>query len=268
MENSGTLTVPYRSSYLQYKHNTSILIRWIVTTASSCAPDHAIPKPKNGSSKNKKAAAKGRAADSKLSSPEVTLTGLVSLSGIIAEAHQAVPNAILSLFDKVIQARTTAWECFEQLWADNPDEDLKRSNESHRAFIDALQSARNILGSEEKCNDGPSHTKSHASKTTNSSSPGKDEAAGPLEFVNQFAKLDIEDLPSEDEVELEAMASGTKPPMGSDVPPENIAAGKGRSKGKKRKVVPESLASYKITSETEIYFAVCFFIKDLLELRR
>ncbi len=92
---------PISKLILQYKHNTSILIRWIFTTA---APVHALPKPKNGNSKNKKSATKGSGVDANLSSPEVTLSELVSLSGVIAEAKEKVPSAILSLFDKVIQA--------------------------------------------------------------------------------------------------------------------------------------------------------------------
>jgi hypothetical protein len=262
MDNRGALSVPYRSSYLQYKHNTSILIRWIVTTAESCVPAHTPSKPKNSNLKNKKSAAKGRTVDANLSSLEVTLSGLISLSGIIAGAKENVPSAILSLFDKVIQARTSAWECFEQFWKDNPDEDLKRSNESHRAFIDALQNARDILA---QSTQGSSEPKSKPSKPANGSTPVK-ESAGPLEFLNKFGSLEVENLPTDDEAELEELVAGSRP--STTLPSDGPASAKGRGKGKKRKAVPKPLSRYKITSETEIYFAVCFFIKDLMELRR
>ena len=194
--------------------------------------------------------------------PEVTLSGLISLSCIIAGAKENVPSAILSLFDKVIQARTSAWECFEQFWKDNPDEDLKRSNESHRAFIDALQNARDILA---QSTQGSSEPKSKPSKPANGSTPVK-ESAGPLEFLNKFGSLEVENLPTDDEAELEELVAGSRP--STTLPSDGPATSKGRGKGKKRKAVPEPLSNYKITSETEIYFAVCFFIKDLMELRR
>jgi hypothetical protein len=87
-----------------------------------------------------------------------------------------------------------------------------------------------------------------------------------LEFLNKFGSLEVENLPKDDEAELEELVAGSRP--STTLPSDGPASAKGRGKDKKHKTVPEPLSSYKITSETEIYFAVCFFIKDLMELRR
>lgn len=270
MDNSKAVTIPYRSSYLQYKHNTSILLRWIVTTASAIAPEPLIPKPKNNNPKNKKKVARAtRAAQEDISSPEVTLSRLVSLSSIIADAEETVPDTISGLFDSVIRARTSAYECFEKLWADSPDEDLKQSNNAHKAFIDALKSAWDLLGGaawrgrkSEPKNTGPKKSKSNGESKLQ-----KVEMPESVEFLNRFDKLDMEDLPSEDEAQLEELVpkpADLQEPTG--IPPPTA---KGKGKGKRRKgTVAEPLENYKIKSDIEVYFAVCFFVRDFLELRR
>ncbi|KAF4637225.1 hypothetical protein G7Y89_g847 [Cudoniella acicularis] len=217
----------YRSFYLQYKHNTSILLKWIVTTASAVASDVSV-RPKNNYSKNKKKAARAtRAAQENLASPEVTFTGLLSLSNIIAEAQEAVPDGISALFDSVIRARTVAYQCYQKLWTDNPDEDLKQSSEAHKPFIDALKSAWDTLSGaawREKYPDGKKYTKKAGGGATDIAKSTENPQA--VYFMNAFEKLDIEVLPSEDEAELEDIAN------------------------------------------SEVYFAVCFFIRDFLDLRR
>lgn len=250
----GALTIPHRSTYLQYKHNTSILIRWIVTTASSCASKAA---PSNKNTNNKKRATKAPSEN-----PEITLTGLVSLSNIIAEAEEPVPNSIYALFDSVIRARTAAYKCFEQLWAECPDDDLKISNESHLAFINALKTAWDILGGAIWRKDYPDGRKPQKPQKQ---TPDSDEVAlttETIEFFNRFKGLDVDPLPVEEEEELETIATKTpEATSASDTPTV-----KPRGKGKKRRTEP--LENYKIKSETEIYFGVCFFVRDVLELKR
>ena len=140
---------------------------------------------------------------------------------------------------------------------------FQRSNKSHLAFIDTLQTARRMLSSREY-----EEQEAKADNFSKASAPlSKQEPVGPLEIVNKFEGLENEPLPSEDEVELEKLANGNKPSPEFFLP-ENAAPTRGRSKGKTRMVATEPLSSYKITSETEIYFAACFFIKDLNEVRR
>jgi len=86
-------------------------------------------------------------------------------------------------------------------------------------------------------------------------------------FVNQFKDLEVEEIPTEDEAEVEPEEPGKSdlPSAVNDGPKVSKAKAKGKSK---KKAITQPLESYKFTSDTEIYYAVCFFIRDFLELRR
>ncbi len=96
--------------YLIYKRDTSRLIFWIIKTSNtiiaslSSLPDDA-PKTPNKTG-------------------QVTVSGLVSLSKLIAKHIEPVPSATLELLDSVIRARTAAHEAFQQLVADNCDPEI------------------------------------------------------------------------------------------------------------------------------------------------
>ncbi|GAP86992.1 hypothetical protein SAMD00023353_2401490 [Rosellinia necatrix] len=160
------------NSYLSYKRNTSQLIFWVVKAsnaiiASSAAtlPDD-VPRIPN-------------------TNGQVTVSGLVSLSKLIAKHIDPVPAAILALFDAAIRARTATYQAFQQLVANKSDPEVERSNLSHKHFIDALVEAFNALGGAawaERCR-------------LEGSAPGDalDDQAG-LEqvlFDNKFAALSI-----------------------------------------------------------------------------
>ena len=266
------------STYQQYKKNTSTLIRWIVTTASSCtAPS--TPKPANNNPKHKKKAAKAARNESAKAFPsEISTSKLVSLSIAIAEAKQPVPNAIYALFDSVISARTAAHEIWKTLSVEHPDPDIEKSNEGHWAFIVALQSAFDALGgaiwSKDHEENREAKRKARAEERSKALARSKSEA-GPegvdpaFEFMNKFDGLDIQSLPTEDEAALEELATQRASPTTEAADPIQAAAtAKVKRKGKSGRVPTEPLSNYKVRSETEAYFAICFFVRDVIYLRR
>ena len=284
MATTVTLPASQHSSYLQYKKNTSTLIRWIVTTASSCAPSFAPPKPKNNNPKHKKKAAQAaRHAQANAFSPEITTTGLVLLSQAIAEAKQEVPPFIFTLFDEVIRARTAAYEFWSGLCVSHPDrENIQKSNEGHLAFIDALNSAFGALGGAlwRKRHQDEQEARQKAREADRTKAVAKARSVAlpmgtteSLDFENKFAGLEFHVTSSEGEAELEELAKqaaslaqnatileGDAAPKGKD--------GKVKSKGKRQSVPVQPLDHYKIKSDTESYFAVCFFLRDFLKLSR
>ena len=212
---NGTETLQH-STYQQYKKNTSTLIRWIVTTASSCTAQ-TTPKPTNNNPKNKKKPAKpARNENTKAFPSEISTSKLVSLSTSIAEAEQPVPDAIFALFDSVIGARTAAHDIWKALSTSHPDPEIEKSNESHWAFIVALQSAFDTLG-------GAIWRRGHeedrnAKRTARAEERSKALArlkseAGPegidpaFEFKNKFDGLDVQSLSVEDEAAMEELAT-------------------------------------------------------------
>lgn len=137
---------PRRGTYQQYKKNTSTLIRWIVTTASTLTAPLAS-KPSNENLKHKNKAAKPTGYEIANAIPsEISTSKLVSLSTLVAEAKQPVPDAIYALFDSVIVARTAAHDIWKAFSISHPDPEIEKSNEGHWTFIVALQSAFDTLG--------------------------------------------------------------------------------------------------------------------------
>ena len=269
---------PQYSTYQQYKKNTSTLVRWIVTTASSCAAPIASKQVTQNSKHKKKAAKAARSANAKAFPSKISTSKLVSLSAVIAEAEHPVPNAIYALFDSVIVARTAAHDIWNALSLKSPDPEVEKSNEGHRAFIVALQSAFDTLG-------GAVWRKSHEEERIAKKKAGAKERsqalarlkseAGPegmdpaMEFMNKFDGLDVQSLPIEDEVELEELVTrSVSPATEVSATDQAPAAAKAKQKGKSSRVPTEALNNYKVKSETEAYFAVCFFVSDVIQLRK
>lgn len=266
------------STYQQYKKNTSTLIRWVVTTASSCtAPTNS--KPINNNPKHKKKAAKAaRSENAKAFPPEISTSKLVSLSTAIAEAELPVPDAIYALFESVIGARTAAHDIWKALSISHPDPDIEKSNECHWAFIVALQAAFDTLGGAiwRKGNeeDRNAKKKARAEERAKALARLKSEA-GPegvdpaFEFMNKFDGLDVQNLPIEDETALEELAvQGASLTKEGTVIDQAAPPSKGKRKNKPSRVPLEPLNHYKVKSETEAYFAVCFFVRDVIHLRK
>ncbi len=189
-----------------------------------------------------------------------------------------MPDAIFALFDSVIGARTAAHEIWKALSTSHPDPEIEKSNEGHWAFIVALQSAFDTLGGaiwrrghEEDRN---AKRKARADERSKVLARLKSEA-GPegidpaFEFMNKFDGLDVQSLSVEDEAALEELATqGASPTTEVTAPDQAAATAKGKQKGKSSRVPTEPLHNYKVKSGTEAYFAVCFFVRDVIQLRK
>ncbi len=271
--------MPQRSTYQQYKKNTSTLIRWIVTTASTCTTP-VVSKPINNNPKHKKKAAKNsRSENAKAFPSEISTAKLVSLSTAIAEAEQPIPDAIYALFDSVIDARTAAHDIWKAISIDHSDPDIEKSNQGHWAFIEALQLAFDTLGGtiwrQGHEEDRAARRKAREEERSKALAGLKSEA-GPegvdpaFDFMNKFDGLDVQGLPVEDDAALEELAIQAGSPTAEMTATEQpaAAAAKGKRKGKSNRVPTNPLDNYKVKSETEAYFAVCFFVADIIHLRR
>ena len=87
--------------------------------------------------------------------------------------------------------------------------------------------------------------------------------------MNMFDGLDVQGLPVKDEVALEELATqGASPALELTATDPAAATVKGKREGKSKRVPTEPLNSYKVKSETEAYFAVCFFVRDVIHLRK
>ncbi|KAL7915043.1 hypothetical protein GGI35DRAFT_488879 [Trichoderma velutinum] len=67
---------------------------------------------------------------------------------LIAKYHIDIPPTIFGLFQSVIELRSIYYAQFQQLASIRPNEELERSNSTHKYFIDTLTKAFNILGGE------------------------------------------------------------------------------------------------------------------------
>ncbi|KAL8685341.1 MAG: hypothetical protein Q9224_005856, partial [Gallowayella concinna] len=146
----------------------------------------------------------------------------------------------------------------------------------HRAFIDALQSAFDTLGGalwrekhqEERVRKRKAKDEERSKALAKMKAEAGPEGVDPaFDFVNQFEGLQVEQLAAEEEQQLEELATQDVKPMdGSET--LQPAAGKSKQKAKPRRAPVEPLHKYKVKSETEAYFVICFFVKDVINLRR
>ncbi|RSL79429.1 hypothetical protein CEP51_007369 [Fusarium floridanum] len=115
--------------YLEYKRDTKYLLYWLINISNRIIKS-----------------SKDEATVAINTTGQTTVAGLIAMSKLIAQHDEPVPGAIFRLFGSIIQARTAINSAFQQLVGTNEDEDLKRSNASHKHFIDTLRQAFSILG--------------------------------------------------------------------------------------------------------------------------
>ncbi|RYC82256.1 hypothetical protein BFJ63_vAg14848 [Fusarium oxysporum f. sp. narcissi] len=108
-----------------------------------------------------------------------TVNGLISMSKLISQHKEPVPNVIYQLFGSIIQARSLVSTTFQELMGPDSDEELKRSNESHRHFINTLRSAFKILGGEEW-------------EKTSAATSDDTEDVEQILFANKFQELSVD----------------------------------------------------------------------------
>ena len=87
-------------------------------------------------------------------------------------------------------------------------------------------------------------------------------------FMNKFDGLDVQSLPFEDEVGLEELATqGASLATEMSASDQAPATAKIRRRSKSSRIHTEALNNYKVKSETEAYISVCFFVRDVIQLR-
>ncbi|KAK4238128.1 hypothetical protein C8A03DRAFT_15370 [Achaetomium macrosporum] len=264
-----------RNLYLAYKRDTSQLLYWVIRTS-------------NGIIKASKALPDLQDGDTAVNTTgHITVAGLVALCKLIARHISSVPPTILRLFSSVIKARTTVYNVFQQVVAENPDPETEKNNACHKHFIDALTEAFHILGGK--------NWKGDEFKNSNAADADafikvKDDLDR-LVLENKFGALDLGRGGSVDDEAGESNDDGDadeKPqPDSSSAPRKRQQAKPGRGKGKRgkkpkkqqRPVTPKEqslddvpLESYRIIQDTDgiitdYLMAVYGIIREWLDLR-
>ena len=265
-----------RSSYIRYKESTQKLVRWLVTTVSSipsipnAAENHEAPKgkKKGGGGRSKKGKAGSANSGTAIGDPVISIRNFIDYAKLIAkkEYQVAVPEAVFSLFESVIQARKMVAGFYKQL---NLTPDLEAKNESHLNFIKVLEEAFGILG-------GTQWRKEVARARAAARKLGKPtvDENSPLHMSNRFAELEVQDKDlgleePEDEKGDTPESNGGNQWISHLV---NQPSAKGPRKGKAPKPSKIALSSYKIREDLsikeELSFAVwCFFV-DMNSIRQ
>lgn len=184
-----------RSSYVRYKKNTGQLVRWLVSTVSHVAPKQAAPSSDRSKSKKgggKKGGQKQTLPPSQLPAtidePVISIRSFTEYATLIASANPKVniPPAVYSLFDSVIHARRMVASFYHRL---EMDIDVEAKNESHMAFIQALEAAFDILGG---TNWREARNKEEKERREKDKAEGAEvEEEDPLKLSNRFAELEV-----------------------------------------------------------------------------
>ncbi|KAI9704576.1 MAG: hypothetical protein M1820_005489 [Bogoriella megaspora] len=167
------MTTP--SSYLAYKRDTRYLVYWMIQTSnaitkspSATEKDGMLPPNTTGQAK---------------------VSDLLPMSESIARHLKSIPAIIYRLFRSVINARSEAYAMFQQIVADDPDPEMKKSNDSHKYFIDCLKRAFEALGG-------------HAWESSQQKQAGTAQEKDDIEevlFANKFASLALNGFQHDDE---------------------------------------------------------------------
>ncbi|KAF7561183.1 hypothetical protein G7046_g2947 [Stylonectria norvegica] len=192
--------------YVSYKKDTRYLVYWLLHTSNDAIKSAAAQKDEPPKGLN--------------TTGQVTVSGLLSMSELIAQHGQPVPSIIYRFFQSIIQARTTVYNAFQQLLGTKPDPEVQRNNASHKHFIETLTKSFKILGGQAW----------QSSKESNAQGLEQDEDIDQIIFGNKFSALKIE----EQEGDSSDGDDGFKVTEQS-LAPQKVVAKKSSSRGKKGK---------------------------------
>jgi hypothetical protein len=154
-----------RNSYLKYKRDQRKLTYWLIQTSNriiKSKPDATtLTVNKTGN---------------------LSLSKIKELSILISKYGKAVPSIIYRLFQSVIQARKAANSLFVQIASKEPDQEIERSNISHRVYIDALSQAFENLGGNVWA----------AEEEWGKQSSDEEEAIDDVAFLNKLSSLGVD----------------------------------------------------------------------------
>ncbi|KAF8540596.1 hypothetical protein BDD12DRAFT_17135 [Trichophaea hybrida] len=133
------------NTYRQYKADSQVIIKWVVSTsatltlqgASSIASKTTSSKSKGNRGKRQIPSTDDRYA------PAISLSRFLQLSQLIASSGTTVPKTILTLLAGTIRLRKRTAAFYSS------DVDAWKSNSSHRKAIEILMEALQVLGGNE-----------------------------------------------------------------------------------------------------------------------
>lgn len=209
--------------YALYKKDTRYLVYWLIDTSNRLIKSSAAEKDEPPQGLN--------------TSGQVTVSGLLSISELIAQHSEPVPSFIYRLFLSIISARSTVYGAFQQLHGSKSDPEVQRNNASHKHFIDTLMKAFTILGGE-----------AWQSGNSGAQEPGQEELdLEQIIFGNRFSALKIEDQEGYSSAEDDGFQVSEQASA-----PQRAVAKKSSAKGKKGKKSKKAKKSKKGKATTNI----------------
>ncbi|KAK7428225.1 hypothetical protein QQZ08_005291 [Neonectria magnoliae] len=192
--------------YVSYKRDTRYLVYWLLHVSNGIIKSSAALKDEPPQGLN--------------TTGQITVSGLLSMSELIAQHGEPVPSVIYRLFQSIIQARTTVYGAFQQLLSSKSDPEVQRNNATHKHFIDTLTKSFNILGGEVWASDKNAQAQAHE----------QEEDVDQIILGNRFSALKIEEQGGESSDEDD----GFKVTEQSSAPQKAVAK-KTSARGKKGK---------------------------------
>ncbi|KAG9687711.1 hypothetical protein KCU95_g10868, partial [Aureobasidium melanogenum] len=130
------LVMSDHNTYLACKRETRYILWWLCHTSNAIL--QSIPKKNQNNDFENRVNTTG----------QVTTRELILMAKRVASrlSQQQTPSTIFRLFRSVISARSSAHVVFVEMASNHKDEEMDKSNETHKYFIDRLVEAFEILG--------------------------------------------------------------------------------------------------------------------------
>ncbi|KAL3291174.1 hypothetical protein RB213_014411 [Colletotrichum asianum] len=173
----GASPVATRDSYIGYKQDTRDLVEWMVKTTN-----HILKAQSNS--------VEERQLPFGVSPSGATnVAGLVAMAHLIADSGATVSGSIFRRLIAIVRARRSHYHAFVEYASMLPDEDIEKSNDMHKHFIDSLIDIFSILGGVSWW-DKQMEANKMTSKRPDSDAEQIEEMKGII-FSNKFALLDL-----------------------------------------------------------------------------
>ncbi|EPS39533.1 hypothetical protein H072_6698 [Dactylellina haptotyla CBS 200.50] len=239
-----------RNSYLAYKRDTRYLLYWMLHAANTIIAS-------NPGSTSIRANTTGT----------VAIASIVPLAKLVAQNIKPIPNLIFRLFESVIEARTQANVVFQQIFSETQDPEIKKSNDSHRNFIDTLTEAFEALRGKPLAEGNDSEKNEETEKLED------------VIFANKFSFLSMQGQEEAEEDDDEEDTSTVKKENRRPAKGKKGKKGKGKGRGKPKPAEKGAslddipLESYRIIEDasgevTEYLMAVYSIITQWTTLRQ
>ncbi|KAK4663563.1 hypothetical protein QC763_609510 [Podospora pseudopauciseta] len=180
-----------RHDYLAYKHDTSLLLRWMIQTSNNIIKAHKAEIAELQSHELNKRG-------------QIRVDGIVPLCGLIAKHVTNVSPSIYRLFQSIIDARTASYSRSQRVAIQIQDKNVEECNSTYKFFIDTLVAVLEALGST------PSKPGASQNADHGASSVSKEEAKQ-LISANRFVPLQNGEIDGSSDKEVPQQSSTTQP---------------------------------------------------------